>query len=427
MKILFIIPSLANGGQEKAGMILCNYLMHHHSVTVLCLEPASENDYDYLCKIIRVTVPLKKSLAGKILVGYKRVAKVGQIKKEINPDVSIAFGDTSIILNHFSGGKEKKFSSLRHSFKNEQLSVTLVEKLRDRICRYAFLKSDMIVPVSNQINNELKSLFNIDNKLFVTNGFDIDKIKEKAMLPIDESLLPFFNNKVLAHLGRFDTTKCHFDLVKFFILTKEKLPGVKLILLGGIDSSRAENTRIYEFCINYLKKNNCKIIQHGKQYTANEVSVADVLIMGHQMNPFQYLSKADLFVFPSSLEGFPNALMEAMVCGLPVISSDCPTGPKEILIDNETGEQFGYLLPVFNHVFNIEDNDINENHNLWAETICNLLTDENLVKKFSIQSFKRAQQYSVDFVCKKWLQILTAATARHTAIAGCVYCLESFF
>ena len=49
----------------------------------------------------------------------------------------------------------------------------------------------MIVPVSNQINNELKSLFNIDNKLFVTNGFDIDKIKEKAMLPIHESLLPF--------------------------------------------------------------------------------------------------------------------------------------------------------------------------------------------------------------------------------------------
>ena len=83
MKILFIIPSLANGGQEKAGMILCNYLMHHHSVTVLCLEPASENDYDYLCKIIRVTVPLRKNLAGKILVGYKRVAKVGQIKREI--------------------------------------------------------------------------------------------------------------------------------------------------------------------------------------------------------------------------------------------------------------------------------------------------------------------------------------------------------
>ena len=271
------------------------------------------------------------------------------------------------------------------------------------------------MPIYSNLNPQYTEKINSMIKVLKRDGsfetFDIDKIKEKAMLPIDESLLPFFNNKVLAHLGRFDTTKCHFDLVKFFILTKEKLPGVKLILLGGIDSSRAENTRIYEFCINYLKKNNCKIIQHGKQYTADEVSAADVLIMGHQMNPFQYLSKADLFVFPSSLEGFPNALMEAMVCGLPVISSDCPTGPKEILIDNETGEQFGYLLPVFNHVFNVEDNTVNENHKLWAETICNLLTDEKLVKKFSIQSFKRAQQYSVDFVCKKWLQILPTATS----------------
>lgn len=409
MRILFIIPSLANGGQERAGMILCNYLMQFHSVTVLCLASPSDNEYDYKCNIIRVSFPFKKNLTGKISIGYQRILKVKQIKKNLNPDVTIAFGGTAIILNHFTGGKEKKIASLRHSFKNAKLVIGFAEKFREHIYYYAFKKADIIVPVSNEINDELKALFNIDNNLFVTNGYQLDEISDKAKNPIDEQLLPFYNKKVLIHSGRFHAQKCHFQLVKFFILVKKKLPAAKLILLGGIDISRNVNGSIYEFCINYLQQNNCKIIYAGNQYTFDEAAMADVLVLGHQMNPFKYLSKADLFVFPSALEGFPNALMEAMACGLPVISADCPTGPKEILEDSETGEQFGILLPVFDHEFNPEDKNTNDNHALWAEAICGLLCDESRLKKFRDQSYKRAQQYSVDSVCKKWLQILDMA------------------
>jgi glycosyltransferase involved in cell wall biosynthesis len=58
---------------------------------------------------------------------------------------------------------------------------------------------------------------------------------------------------------------------------------------------------------------------------------------GFQANPMPYLRRADLFCLPSLFEGMPNALVEAMLAGTPVVSSDCPSGPREILADGEHG------------------------------------------------------------------------------------------
>ena len=70
----------------------------------------------------------------------------------------------------------------------------------------------------------------------------------------------------------------------------------------------------------------------------SELNIAQkVHFLGNVTNPFYYLHKSDLFVMTSQTEGFPNVLVEAMVCGLPVISSDCKSGPREILGENEYG------------------------------------------------------------------------------------------
>jgi N-acetylgalactosamine-N,N'-diacetylbacillosaminyl-diphospho-undecaprenol 4-alpha-N-acetylgalactosaminyltransferase len=118
-----------------------------------------------------------------------------------------------------------------------------------------------------------------------------------------------------------------------------------------------------------------------------------VIFCGFEQNPFKYVSRCDCFVLSSDVEGFPNVLIEALACGKPVISTDCSSGPRELLapatdlhhraINNyETGE-YGILTPV---------NDIAA----LAAAMKKMYEDPALRKQFSEKAAGRAQQFDVD-------------------------------
>ena len=114
MNILFVIPSLAKGGQEKAGMFLCNYLMEFHTVTVVCFEKRNEADFNYQCPIVRIYK--NSTFFSKFETYFYRYKELKKVKKELQPDCSIAFGNTAIIFNSLTSCNEKTFSSIRQSF-----------------------------------------------------------------------------------------------------------------------------------------------------------------------------------------------------------------------------------------------------------------------------------------------------------------------
>jgi glycosyltransferase involved in cell wall biosynthesis len=129
------------------------------------------------------------------------------------------------------------------------------------------------------------------------------------------------NAPVILAAGRLTRQKDFGTLIKAFSLIRSRVPGVKLIILG-------EGEELFKLL---------KLVKELKIETS-------VQFLGFQENPFAFMGHASLFVLSSRWEGFANVLVEAMACGTPVVSTDCPSGPSEIL---EAGK-YGRLVPVGN-------------------------------------------------------------------------------
>ena len=394
MKILFVIPSLKCGGQEKAGMVLCNYLLQYHEVTALCFEAESSGEYKYECPVIRIPIATGQGIIRKTLAAIKRIRKIKRIKKQLQPDVSIAFGNTAIILNAFSNSAEKKIASIRQSFSGIMQNTSPVMKLHLYLYVWALRRADVIVAVSNAINAELKAYFNIVNEVYINNGINHKDINMLADVEADSM---HGDKKWIVHSGRFNRSKGHWHLIKIFSAIKKNIPQLGLILLGGTDTADTTGKEIEKFCRQYLTRQNISFSQEAG-------ADADVWFAGHQANPFKFIKKATLFVLPSLWEGFPNALLEAMSCGVPVVAAKCQTGPEEILRENN--ELFGLLLPAFATVFNISDQRLSSLEEKWAHAITGLIQDKDRLKHFGSQSIKRVEKYSVESMGRQWMQLL---------------------
>ena len=126
--------------------------------------------------------------------------------------------------------------------------------------------------------------------------------------------------------------------------------------------------------------------------------------MGWQDNPFKYISKASIFVFSSLWEALPYALIEAMACGCPIISTDCKYGPAEIL-DNG---KFGILTPPMDGIFYKASEPITLEEECLANEIIGLLDNEILRRKYCENSKKRVMSFNLKNSIRNYENILFA-------------------
>jgi N-acetylgalactosamine-N,N'-diacetylbacillosaminyl-diphospho-undecaprenol 4-alpha-N-acetylgalactosaminyltransferase len=245
------------------------------------------------------------------------------------------------------------------------------------LIKYLYAHADMIILISKEMKNDLNDLFKFTNhQIVINNPYNIQHILQYKNYQ-SRAFLFDKQKKYLIGMGRLISLKRYQDIIN--VLSKLN-NHIELILLGEGE-----------------EKNKLQELSHSLKI-GNRVH-----FLGNVDNPFQYLSKADIFILPSETEGFPNSIIEALACEIPIISSDCLSGPREILqikpnfgerlVDNIEVCDYGILYPTA-HIECLQ------------KAVELLLKDETLRISFKKKSFDRANQFNVDNIIIKYKEVL---------------------
>ncbi|MBA3890760.1 MAG: glycosyltransferase, partial [Gemmatimonadaceae bacterium] len=184
----------------------------------------------------------------------------------------------------------------------------------------SYRHADATVAVSAGVADDLLEAFGVNpSQLHVIHNPVIDSdLEARARVPLDDPWFASDMPPVIMSVGRLSEEKDFPTLLRALARVRERRTARLLLLGEGSDRPRLE-----------------RLVQ--------ELGIAEaVRLPGFVANPYPYMARASVYVLSSQREGLPSALIQAMACGCPVVSTDCPSGPAEILLDGELGE----LIPV---------------------------------------------------------------------------------
>ncbi|WP_323668503.1 glycosyltransferase [Aliarcobacter butzleri] len=368
--ILILCASMQKGGAERVISLLLKELENEKNIKVHFMMMEYGIEYDLPKYITPIILSNSKKSGVKKLLELPFIAmKLKKYIKENNINIVMSFlyrPNYINILAKILGSNHKSIINIRSTtsrYKNEGL----LGKINLFLINNLFDKADLIISNSKGVDEDLKSLMRITiNTKVIYNPVDIEYINSKKDICEDVDFKFFSNKKYIISVGRLIPLKRNFDLVEAFFELQKEDDNLEVLFLGdGI----LKNDLINE-CVKLNIENK-------------------VHFLGNVKNPFYYLSRSNLFVLNSQIEGFPNVLVEAMTCGLPVISSDCKSGPREIL---ET-EKYGLLYPVGDVGTLIEKIKFY----LYQDV------DKEVIK---VKSLKRIEDFSVDKIMNQFKKVL---------------------
>jgi glycosyltransferase involved in cell wall biosynthesis len=362
-KIMLIVPMLHQGGFERVCVATARLLEPFYDVYIVMFD-SKDIAYDIKgLNVIDLHMGVKKDMAGKLLNVLKRSFAVSRMKKKLKIDIAYSFGPSANVVNVFSRRSEQVWVGIRSYMDMENEG-----KIR-LLCRL----SDKILCCSKLIEEEIRTKYNCQKAITLYNPLDVEEIQKSASM--QQPRLPWENAEhIIVSMGREDDVKGYWHLMKSFSLLQKDISDAKLMIIGDGDfeeyRSLAERLGISEH----------------------------VYFPGMKKNPFPYLKVAKVYVLTSYNEGFPNALLEAMALEIPVIATDCMTGPREILQNSD----YGVLIPNMSPEKNMDENVISGEEKRLYEEMKKLLSDME-----SFENYKKvAVRRSGDFSNKAYVEIL---------------------
>ena len=306
-KIIMFIPSIEGGGVEKNFFILSNYLSNFNKISVITISNKYKNKFNKKIEFISFESKFWNKLTRKLKYFFAFILLVRKFFLEKEKIVFCFQANiyTILICKIFSVKIIVRANSAPFGW-----SKNLIKK---KIFKIVFKLADKIIVNSHEFKKDLNKEFQV-NSICIYNPLDEKKIIHKSKKRIKK----IFNKNTLKiiNIGRFVDQKDQLTLLKALNEIKNKINFNAVIIGRGILEKKLKD---------YILKNKLRNL---------------VKLLKFRENPYPYIAQSDIFVLSSSYEGLPNVLLESLVLKKFIISSNCRTGPKEILLDGKGGDLF---------------------------------------------------------------------------------------
>ncbi|WP_218970597.1 glycosyltransferase family 4 protein [Alkalihalobacterium alkalinitrilicum] len=352
-KVFFVMNTMRAGGAERVVSLLANNLVVKGQ-DVSIIVTSNDNSFYKLnnkinyCKLGCCSKDL--NLFNKLKTNFLEILKLIRVLKREKPDVVITFiRNIPTIIACKVAGIKVIVSERNNPIYDPPNKV------------WRFLRR-IIYPFANGF------VFQTDA---VKGYFDLNIQKKSVVIPnpVNEEL-PICNNnkkrKVIVSVGRLSKQKDHATLIKAFGIVRKTFTDYELIIYGEGN----------------LREDLLEMIEN--------LGLKDsVFLPGNAKNLYSEICDASVFVLSSKYEGFPNALIEAMALGLPVISTKCNYGPSEIIKNGENG-------------FLVEVGDYEE----LAKKINYVIKNKSISEKIGNNAYAIRDKLSTEKIIKKWIDYI---------------------
>lgn len=354
-KIVFHLNCLEQGGAERVVTTLANYFANDGYEVLIATEWVAENEFQIDSKIRRIHVgltPTQEKHPHKVQF-FDRIINLRKLIRLERPDMVIAFA------------QKANYRALMATLFTKQKVIISVRT--DPYLHYVGKSDKILIPLLYP---------RAAGNVFQTEGaknFFASKIQVKSRIilnPINDKYIgvsrPQSRRNVVVQSGRLVDFKNQLMLIEAFLKVHEKHSDYVLEIYGG-DSF--DGTK--ELLVDSILRN------HAEEY---------VHLMGASDELEKKMADAALFAFSSDWEGLPNALMEAMALGLPIVATDCPCGGPRTLIQDGVN---GLLVP-------IKDSDA------MAAGILRLIEDREMAEKLGDEARKIGDIANTQAICTSW-------------------------
>lgn len=365
MKILFHINSMGRGGAEHVVSILSHAFIQRGYEVILTTQWYSENEYAIDEQIKRISVGLtdKDTNRSRLYKAWLRFARLRKCIRTEKPDLVISFCSKANFRSAFAmfGMKIPLLISVRSNpqidYAPYKIPTWYMEK---KASGGVFQTPDAMRFFSQKFQEKSRIIFNPLSEKFLNTQ---DKVSHSAI-----------RKKEIVTVGRVSRPKNQLLLIRAFQIILKKKPEYILKIYGEIQE---------QDCYEELQR-----------YIDNAGLQNKVFFMGVTDTLREEIQNAAVFVLSSDYEGMPNALIEAMVLGLPCIATNCPCGGSALLVQNEIS---GILVPT------------GQVEPLW-QALDYMLSNPEKAEAMGQNAKKILEKVQPDKICDEWIKYISEIT-----------------